>query len=291
VTSSLRALVAGVIDYAGLFPPAGLDMAAAVDNYSRYREGGHAWMLGRFVVPVSRLGEFVDAATSGLDEVQPWPISAIVGADLSGDLSRVADFNSGNHGAMVDTVEVKAGDDATIAAAAEALPAGVRAFVEISETAIKAVAAVGGSRMGAKIRTGGVTADAFPTVDDVARFVRRCYASNVTFKATAGLHHPVRGRYRLTYEDGAAVGVMHGFLNVLLGAVFCFNGLGVADAPRLLSLESAAAWSFGDDGVEWEDYRVSTAEIEKIRRRFFVSFGSCSFQEPVDDLRRLGLLD
>jgi len=113
----------------------------------------------------------------------------------------------------------------------------------------------------------------------------------VPFKATAGLHHPVRGERALTYEEESPRAVMHGFLNVFLAAAFCFNGLGVADAPRVVALESLEGVRFDDDGVSWEDYRVSTAEMATIRRRFALSFGSCSFTEPVEGLEALGLLE
>lgn len=300
MSGGLRALLSGIVDYAGLFPPAGLDMPTSVENYARYRDGDHAWMLGRFVVPVSRFDEFLDDARPYLrSAADPWRASAIVGGDVEGDLARVAAFNQANGGALVDAVEVKAGDPAAVETIARALPGGVRAFVEVAaasdpEPMIRALAeARTGSRvrLRAKIRTGGVTPEAIPAVEDVARFIRRCYASDVAFKATAGLHHPVRAEQALSYEDGAPRSVMHGFLNVFLTAVFCFNGLGAVDAPRLLSLQSADEWHFDDGGVAWEDYRMSVAEIERVRRRFAISFGSCSFEEPVVDLRHLGLLE
>ena len=95
----------------------------------------------------------------------------------------------------------------------------------------------------------------------------------------------------LTYEDESPRSIMHGFLNVFLTAAFCFNGIGAVDAPRLVSLEDAGELVFDDDGVAWGDYRLSTAEIERVRRRFAMSFGSCSFTEPVEDLTLLGLMD
>lgn len=290
---SLQALLHAAIDYAGLFPPASLDIPAAVANYADYRRGGHSWMLGRFVVPVSRLDEFLYAANEHVRVSQdPWRVSAVVGGDVEGDFARVAAFNQTNDGVLIDAVEVKAATPDAVEAVAAGVPGGVRTFIEIPPDAelVTMVKAVAAARLRAKIRTGGVTPDAIPSADDVARFIRSCYAHDVPFKATAGLHHPLRGQYPLTYDDHPPRATMHGFLNVFLVAALCFNGLGAADAPRLLAQQSAQEWSFDDDGAGWESYRVATAEIEKIRRRFLISFGSCSFVEPVDELRRLGLL-
>lgn len=95
MTNSLRTLVAGAVDYAGLFPPAALDMGASVSNYARYVAGEHAWMLGRFVVSVSRLDEF-DATARSHVAGDPWRVSAVGGDDVAGDLELVARYNSGS---------------------------------------------------------------------------------------------------------------------------------------------------------------------------------------------------
>ena len=72
-SAALRTLVAGVVDYAGLFPPAGLDMPAAVRHYAECRVGDDAWMLGRFVVQAARLDEW-ESAVAALphSEALPW---------------------------------------------------------------------------------------------------------------------------------------------------------------------------------------------------------------------------
>ncbi len=294
MTLSLRALLSGIVDYAGLFPPATLDMQASVADFAAGLKGDRGWMMGRFVVPVARLDEFLTAAAEHKTAAGvPWCLSAIIGKDVRGDFARVAAFNESHDGVAIDSAEVCAGSVDDVAAIADATPAGVRTFVEVPviEDPQPFVKAIRSARLRAKVRTGGVVADAIPSVDDVARFIRRCYASDVPFKATAGLHHPIRGTQALTYEAGSASATMHGFLNVFLAAAFCFNGIGAVDAPRLLALDDTGDLSFDDDGVAWEDYRISTAEIERIRRRFAISFGSCSFTEPVEDLRSLGLMD
>lgn len=290
MTASLRALLSEVVDYAGFFPPAGLDLASALERYAEYLEGPRAWMLGRLVVPVAAIDDVRERSAGR--RMWPWRLSAVAGEDAAAALDAVAAFNARGDSIVVDMVELRASDEAAIAAIAGRVPARTRVFVEIPVDPDPAplVRALAAQRLRAKVRTGGVTVDAFPTTDQVARFVRSCYAAGVPFKATAGLHHPLRSEQPLTYAPDSVRGVMHGFLNVLLTAALCYNGLTSADAVRLMGQEGAAELLFDDDGVAWEDYRVSTAEIETARRRLAISFGSCSFGEPVADLETLGLL-
>lgn len=290
MTASLRALLSEVVDYAGFFPPAGLELASALQRYAEYLEGPRAWMLGRLVVPVSAIDEVRERSAGR--RMWPWRLSAVAGDDALTALDAVADFNARGDSIAVDMVEVRASDGGAIAAIAGRVPARTRVFVEIpcEPDPSPLVRAIAAARLRAKIRTGGITPDAFPPAGRVARFVRACYAAGVAFKATAGLHHPLRAEQALTYEPDAERGVMHGFLNVLLTAAFCYNGLTAGDAERLMELGGAGDLRFDDDGVAWEQYRVSTAEIETARRRLAISFGSCSFEEPVGDLEALKLL-
>jgi hypothetical protein len=112
----------------------------------------------------------------------------------------------------------------------------------------------------AKIRCGG---ERVPSVDELADFIRGCKERGLPFKATAGLHHAVR-------QNGA-----HGFLNVLAAAVFDEDAL---------AEEDAGAFRVSDDDFHWRD-RSAPAD-----RGLFVSFGSCSFFEPVAELKALGLV-
>lgn len=156
------------------------------------------------------------------------------------------------------------------------------AYVEIAD--VKFLDAIQRRGLRAKIRTGGITPDAFPAIDDVAEFLRACKAKGVAFKATAGLHHPLRCVKPLTYEPNAPLGTMHGFLNVFLAAAL----LDHADA--VLAENDPWAFTFNDDAASWRGHRVSTEELIAIRRDFATSFGSCSFEEPIEDLRALGWL-
>ncbi len=247
LAKSLQTLLAGLIDYAGLFPPASLSMEQALANYARFRAGEHAWMLGRFVVPAahaSEVPEDVPVSVIGVDEVK---------AETEEDVHRIGREANGR------TV-----------------------YVEITDIDLIEHISVHGLR--AKIRTGGVTTDAFPSSADIAHFLRKCASWGVAFKATAGLHHPVRCVRALTYEPNAPTGTMHGFVNVFMAAAV------LTRAEVILDDDDASAFAFDDDTASWRGHAVLTEDLARLRDGFAISFGSCSFEEPVNDLKELGWL-
>ncbi len=291
---AIHSLLHGLIDYAGLFPPATLTMAEAVAGYSSYRAGPHCWALGRLVVPVARLAEFESTASPCLPAAgSPWRLAGLAGPDLPADLAAITAFNSRLAGrALVDTLEMKAGAPDAIARALTAVDGRLDVYVEIPladdpAPLVAALARLGGR---AKVRTGGVTPDAFPAPADLLRFLQRCVEAGVAFKATAGLHHPLRGAYRLTYAPDSPSATMFGFLNVFLTAAFLEHRMGGADALALLEETSPDAFRLEEEGVGWRSHRLDDAELRHTRRRSALAFGSCSFQEPIDDLHALGLL-
>jgi hypothetical protein len=312
LTGAMRTLLSGLVDYAGLFPPAKLAMGPATENYARDRAGERAWMLGRFVCPVSRLKELSLAAgalmpgtlgTSGYrehaDAGEPWRISALIDVpDAEGlrrDMDTIAAFNEHHrneaHGlAAVDSAELKVGRIDFVDEAAELLPDEIYPFFEAApgQDPRGMIAALAGNQAGAKLRTGGVTPDAFPSPDAIATFVLSCHAAGVPFKATAGLHHPLRSEQRLTYEKDSPKATMHGFLNVFVAAILVDAGRiepkRVADVIRETD---ASAFSFTEAGISWRGIGVDTAAVAKAREGFALSFGSCSFEEPCEDLVKL----
>ena len=314
-TASLKTLVTGLIDYAGLYPPASLSMQAAVENYARDRAGVHAWMLGRFVCPTSRLREFSKAAaplmpgtyaTEGYREMadigEPWRISAICDSQgiegLEKDLETIQGFNdhhgSEDHGlALIDCVEVKAATPDFIDEAIDLIHDDLFPFFEVPavEDCRGFIAALPGHVAAAKVRTGGIVADAFPDSRRIAEFIHACVLADVPFKATAGLHHPVRGEHKLTYDAGAKSCVMHGFLNVFVAAVLVHARKSeLAQTTQILEETDPKAFVFSEEGLRWKQLLADDTTIARAREAFALSFGSCSFDEPVADLQAAGLL-
>jgi hypothetical protein len=288
----LRGLLSEAIDYAGLFPPAALNMAAAVENYAAYRESEHAWMLGRFVVPVTRLEEFQHTAVPYARGKEPWRLSALGSGDFAADSSKITEFNNEFGGRFcIDTVETKASHKYDLDRAVAAFAGRVVPYFElaINSDLEELIAHVSSLKARAKVRTGGVTADAFPSSGDLARFITTCTVVGTPFKATAGLHHPLRSLKPLTYAPSSPTAVMHGFLNVFLAASFAHAGLNAGTVSQLLEERSVDAFCL-DHGVSWRGNVLSAQELRDCRNLTSIAFGSCSFQEPVDELRALGLL-
>lgn len=290
--ATLQALLGGLVDYAGLFPPAGLPMPQAVGNYARYRGGADAWALGRFATPVARFAEFEAAFASLPPQPGIWNISALLGADPAADFIAIAEFNRRLSGrAQVDAVEVKTATAADISHLADILPSSITAYCEISPAAAPGLLPlIREAGMRAKIRTGGLTPDAFPTASAIADFLCACAAETVAFKATAGLHHPLRCVRPLTYEPNAATGVMHGFLNLFLAATLARRHEGREQIMHILQATDAAEFIFGEHELHWRELTISHDELAKTREHFAISFGSCSFEEPISDLQELRLL-
>src|SRR5262245_29841852 len=108
---SVRILLNEIIDYAGLFPPSQVSMPDAVLKYATYRHSNFGWMLGRFVLPVSRLDEFYECAEEFLPKKseQPWRLSVLSGEDLNATVRTIVEFNrKRSERAVCDVLEVKA---------------------------------------------------------------------------------------------------------------------------------------------------------------------------------------
>jgi hypothetical protein len=300
VSPTLRVLLRGIVDYAGLFPPASLSMARAITEYAAHKESPESWVLGRFVLPAARLDEFETAATPALprEAAQSWALSALLASDVEEDIERIERFNAQHRdvrtgAVLVDTVELKAHAPRDITRAGELLDRRFDTYIEIpamNGAAIEdLIAATSQTLAKAKIRTGGVTTEAFPSSAQVARFISACVRSQVAFKATAGLHHPLRDEYALTYAADAPRGVMFGFLNMLLATALVRDGADPSTVVEALEERDRLAIAFGVDGVEWRGHSLPLPLLERARDSL-VAFGSCSFREPVADLRAMHLL-
>jgi hypothetical protein len=299
ITEGLAALLSNLIDYAGLLPPASLDMPMTVADYASYVAGKDAWLLERLVIPVSRLEEFEAQAAAHLPragEQEPWPISALVRAageeDLPDDLDRIAAFNERHcdpqHGlALIDVVELKADSARAIDDAIDLMPDDLYPFFELPSAGDSRglIAALVGGEAGAKIRMGGKTAGLPLTPADVARFIATCAAADVPFKAIGGLHHP------LTHAGEGGQNMEIGFLNLIIAAVLALNAdPDEGDLIRVLEEGDIDAFMFDDAGLKWRDHRATVEEIEDTRLAFVASIACSSFDEPCRNLRAIGLL-
>jgi hypothetical protein len=295
---AIAALLDGLVDYAGLFPPASEDMRPALESYGSYLASSDNSALGRFIVPLRRLKELENAGSDlfprGRDSA-PWRLSVLVADDVHTAGEEMLKFNrrhspgSRAGHVTIDVAELKASTHAEIASQLEELPTSLTSYFEIPTSGefsplIKSLGQFG-SR--AKIRTGGVTPEAFPPAEEIIAFISACRRERVPFKATAGLHHPIRGPYKLTYEPDGPTGKMYGFLNVFIAATLVYAGESDDTALAALQEEDPLAFSFSDDAIVWRDKRIDADQIQAARADFAISFGSCSFREPVDEIESL----
>ncbi len=313
MSASFRAFMAGLIDYAGLFPPAALEVEPAIRLYAEYRNGADAWMLGRFIIPAARLEE-LDPFVELFDDGPPLTIAALgrSGADeavfnsnLEKDLGDIARFHD-RHGRKVnvDVFEAKlspqfgslffADSSKTIDGFGQP-PLTPYYEAPLGSGAAAAIAAIAHDRAssrharchpaGFKMRCGGVEASAFPDPQLVAEAIAMAVEHRVPVKCTAGLHHPIR-RF-----DKSVNTKMYGFLNMFGAGMLAATHNLSPDAIRpILEDEDPKSFSFDADGFHWRDLRVNAVEVAEMRQSAMVSYGSCSFDEPREDLRGLGLL-
>jgi hypothetical protein len=282
---AVEALLHGAIDYAGLFPPAGLNLETTVRNYAGHRAGRDAWALGRLVLPAVELAEF---AARWPQHVAEWPISLLLGADYDTEMRLAVDV-----GLQLDVVECRPAKLEDIVEIRRRMPRGGLLFVESppGSTLQELIAAIADEGACAKIRTGGVLAEAIPDSSAVAAFLVACAGSGVRLKATAGLHHAIRGEYRLTYEPVSPIGHMHGFVNFFVAAMAAREGSTESEVEEILNDRKRSNFTSGGEGLGWRERSFSWQSIQEMREKFAISFGSCSFEEPMQEMRGMGWLE
>jgi len=285
-------LFEGWLDYAGLFPPAGLDMAAAAARFVDAKRGPHAWTLGRFVVPLARVDE-LEACIQEFDpHGDPWPLSLLIGRNFAAASKQLDEWGSqGARRFKVETLEavlLEASDLDTSFDPELTVYYEVDSGVGMDERLEWLSRAEIGATAAAKIRTGSVHADEIPIVDRVASFLIECDYAKLAYKATAGLHHPVCGDYPLTYEADAAYGRMFGFFNVFLAAAGVQAGLPSGQIIELL--QETQSPQVADGKLVFAGHSFTNEQLAQTRRERLHSFGSCSFHEPIESLENLELL-
>lgn len=270
-----------LIDYAGTFPPAGLPLAESLANFRADQQGPAPSMLGRFICAGSALPELTEL-------IQP-DDSLLLSVLLSkpADLSLVDDF----HARVPKTVRVDTIETAWTTSAPEWTHLwNYRLFFEVSPAHFQEAAAFcapQAARLGLKLRTGSVQPEAIPPAQQIADFLIAAHAARVPYKFTAGLHHARAGEYALTYAADAPRARLFGFSSLF--ALACLHWCGhISPAELSTELGNGAAPQADADGLRWNDWRCSVAEIQEYRQRAGRSFGSCSFREPLEELQEMG---
>jgi hypothetical protein len=327
--ASVRAMFSGIIDYAGMFPPAQLPLEQAIRNYARYRTEPESWMLGRFVCPAAELEELSPFVEELFGEGSPLSLAALGRTgkpgsvfldDLRADLECVAQFRH-THGdkVAVDVFETRVTPQLAsqtrpgeylyqVVQAIDAFGSpSLHVFLEpspegdwldsverlaVSLYVLNSLAIKGSKKrlgrpwFGFKLRCGGTQASMVPSIGQIAYVLS--VRGPLPFKATAGLHHPLR------QFDHALGTHVHGFLNVWFAALALATKhdrvmRGPTPLPLLLEDENAANFKFTDEAVSWRNLSLSTELVAEDREQI-TSFGSCSFDEPREGLRELGLI-
>jgi len=257
VPATLLPVVERLFDDAGLFPPAAHAMADALVLHERARTGPHGRLVGPFLCPVARLPE-MDAVVAG-------------GAPRPPELSLVASPGETPWRRLTlrpGVVQIEAPLELALPEDAARL---VR-YVELSPRGDieKDVERIARAHARVKVRCGGLTPDAVPSSRRLAEVLAACARARVPLKATAGLHHPFR-------HEGPNGQPQHGFLNLLAAGSAAAVGEGVDTLVELLETEEEK----GDQVI---------VRIDRSSRSLVASIGTCSIDEPVDALRKLGLL-
>jgi hypothetical protein len=303
IPASLRALLARSIDYAGMFPPCQLELEPSLKNQAQYLRSADAWMLSAFVLPLGQFGA-AKQLLAEFDPLHPLQVSALgpktenapaFRAALAKTDAAIRSLSTHN----VDLVSVSQLEmflppdvDSQLLSEARSILGTLPTFWEApparAEQTISLVAELNSNAdsptFGYKLRTGGVTADAFPTSEQIAQALVTPVTHQVPIKFTAGLHHPLR-----MFRDEVQT-KMHGFLNVLGAAVLAAeHKWDLRQTTLMLDDENADSFSFTDEFFAWREWKIDIKRLQN-RRKFITSFGSCSFDEPREDLRALGLL-
>ena len=297
--ASLKYFMTGLIDYAGLFPPASLDIQKVLDNYTTYLESKEGWMLGRCILPASQL--YRVACYPGIR------CSVIVSPAVSDEeFEQLYNFSCTN--GCVEMIETRLPEnikspellsDYFLRLQSRVSQAGlqdVQLFVEAKNVADAAAAIVAFNKSGSgadvirnvgyKLRCGGMEKQVFPSPEKVAEVICLCRNYDIPIKFTAGMHLPFRN-----YSDEIKV-MQHGFVNIFCAALLCWGcDLSRKEIIECLCDENASHFRFMDESFSWKNKMISVSEMKRFRQNRVISFGSCSFTEPIEGLRSLGLLD
>ncbi|NOS86629.1 MAG: hypothetical protein HOP31_15950 [Ignavibacteria bacterium] len=313
---SLKNFCERIIDYAGLFPPASLELGQAFHNFVFYSQGEYRWMLGKFIIPAKRLaelGSLLDDMT--IEGIIPLSVLGSSSENINefnelfkSDIATIKEFISKHSGTVsIDAFEVRLPSElfkneensgilklmSGISTSLEtALGKNIPVFYEVTLTKdyeseiIRTVESIGALNKGCgyKLRTGGTEASAFPEPEVIAFAIMTCCEFDVPMKCTAGLHHPIR-HYNEEVKSN-----MHGFMNVFAAGILAYtSNLDESEIIDVLTDQDPYEFMFTESGFTWDENEITNSEIKTAREKFMLSYGSCSFDEPIEDLKTMEL--
>ncbi len=325
MTKSFNSFMRGIIDYAGMFPPANLELTPAFRNYLDYISSDDEWMMDKFVCTRKSFESFTKNDSDVYRLLKEYDSERRVSFTLlltggktakdfltsfEADLKHVKDFAEKNASTEVNSFEVKLPEELFDRYNKYGLQTFLKDSCEIlksfdmQESVIFFEPPVNNNyefvfeklahtstemndacKSGFKLRTGGIMPELFPSTQQVSFALKTCRDNKVRFKATAGLHHPVRH-----YNDSVST-KMHGFLNVFGAGILAYsNPLSLKEINDVIKDERAESFMFTAEEFKWNEITADADSITKARNEFVNSFGSCSFDEPKDDLKKLNLL-
>ena len=313
----VRILMNRIIDYAGLFPPAKLDLPTSLQHYTKYMMGDDNWALSHFVIPQKLLENFP------LDLLSPeYNYNFSLLPDLfttTGSREAVAESFLKKLTVLVKAIEkFEEAKNVKIAwleiklnhhlfsFGEELLVFIVKSLSEVSKkfsldmiffeipfqnsndrmfSSLVAVLSLDSDYpSGIKFRTGGITPDLFPSLSSLSQAIKLCAKHGIAMKATAGLHSHIR-------HFDKDLGVWrYGYLNVFLAMMMAVKfQLSRQLILELLSETDVSQIDF-DGEIRWKEFALTKTDIEDLRSSVAISYGSCNYIEPLEHLRGLGLL-
>jgi len=299
MTKSAKALLSGIIDYAGFFPPAKLDYNTALNNYCNYRESSFSWILSRFISPTKKFEELRSYINNNsIDTIKI--VSILRPADsyvkyisqLSSEYELISSLPNKVDVDFIETTlpnNIEPLDYSGLVTAIKETFDNYnynKLFIEsriINYEDIDVNNYVNG--IGIKIRCGGPVLESVPSLESLAHTISYVASNNIPIKFTAGLHHPIR------HFDPILSGMVHGFINVFVASLIAYDNINNHDMIiNVLMDEDPSNFIFNDSSLSYRDISISLERIEEIRSMFLYSFGTCSFDDPIDDLTSLGII-
>ncbi|MBK6507553.1 MAG: hypothetical protein IPG02_18390 [Ignavibacteria bacterium] len=320
ILTSVKGFLHNTIDYAGLFPPASLNLEDSFDNFVEYSNGSYNWMLSKFICPFRKTKD-LSLLPGFKSSTQKIRLSLLSASSLKTDeflllfkddiLSYRKLPDEFHDKSIFETIELKfplelvernSKDsiriflDSLSEIVKEHFDHRIFIFCELPligdfdhnlKNTVKEICEHNEAfnDAGFKLRTGGTDPSDIPSPDILVSSIRQCLVHNVTLKFTAGMHHPIR------HLDKGMNAKMHGFVNVFGAGILAFrHTISDRELREMISDEDPANFKFSYDAFEWREWKSDTEEIHGARNGLVLSFGSCSFDEPVEDLKKLHLI-